>query len=439
MSSSSPTAVTDSDKALRDFTLWMLAALGGECRCEDGKVFVTGLPESWRTKIAGNEPMEPKFSGSAPPQTEYAVTIGLPTMRTLVNALKTTQIIGRAVPVHQPESVRDVSQRLFDEYTVEGGSVHLGGCTLEDRAILRVTCLERPQGSDEAMRLKHQFFSLTGEPIEATLVERLGLKQLAPPTRPIRIAEDQCDRWQQIGVTALKRLESADSFEILLTTVVWCKYAEGKLEFVIGEATTSIAFSGWAQLFVDGSLKPPGLACRSLPQDSHHLAATDDGAIVPLEDIATCSGSGQRVLAVELERCEATGTNALPEFMVTCPVSGVRLLRKGLAACETCEQLVSPTACEAGQCRACRSLAKVSKDDPRMARLLGEYPKLDRWSRWRLAETATSYVLKAGSLTKRLLIVVDKNSLEVLRLAKGSPFSRKWAEAPDVDRAAYLR
>jgi hypothetical protein len=74
-----------------------------------------------------------------------------------------------------------------------------------------------------------------------------------------------------------------------------------------------------------------------------------------------------------------------------------------------------------------------------MARLLGEYPKLDRWSRWRLAETATSYVLKAGSLTKRLLIVVDKHNLEVLRLAKGSPFSRKWAEAPDVDRAAYLR
>ncbi len=57
----------------------------------------------------------------------------------------------------------------------------------------------------------------------------------------------------------------------------------------------------------------------------------------------------------------------------------------------------------------------------------------------KLAETAAAYVLVASALVKRLLIVVDKNDLGVLRLAKGSQFSSKWTEASEVDRAAYLR
>jgi hypothetical protein len=169
------------------------------------------------------------------------------------------------------------------------------------------------------------------------------------------------------------------------------------------------------------------------------LAAIDEGTIVPFEAIGACTQSGKRVLASDLETCQATGAKALPEFLASCPVSGARVLRDALVSCETCQQLVSPAACAAQQCNACRSLAKVRKDDPRMARLLGEYPKLDRWPRWKLADTATAYVLVANSLAKRLLLVVDKNDLDVLRLAKGSPFSKKWTEASEVDRAAYLR
>ena len=77
--------------------------------------------------------------------------------------------------------------------------------------------------------------------------------------------------------------------------------------------------------------------------------------------------------------------------------------------------------------------------DPYLISDSGEYPKLDRWPRWKLAETAAAYVLVAGSLAKRLLIVVDKSDLAVLRLAKGSQFSKKWTAASEVDRAAYLR
>lgn len=419
--------------------LWILAALGCEYRCDDGVVVVETVPDSLRARIGCDASFRLMFSSAESSDLKDRLTLDSPIIRSLIDELKATQIIGRAAPAHQPESVRDVSQRLFDEYTVDGGSVHLGGCTLEDRAILRVTYVEHSNASDRKMRLKHHFISLIGEPIDTSLVESLGLRQLVPLTRSIRVADDQCDRWQQVGEMAIGSLEQAKDCESLLTTAVWCKYAEGKFAFVIGDATTSIPFSGWAQRFVNRSETPPALACPSYVQGSHHLAATDAGEIVPFEAIATCLESGKRVLSGDLETCQATGAKALPEFFVRCPASGVRVLQKTLVACETCQQLVSPTACEAKQCSACRSLAKVSKDDPRMARLLGEYPKLDHWPRWQLAETAAAYVLVANSLAKRLLIVVDKNDLGVLRLAKGTQFRKKWTEASEVDRAAYLR
>ncbi len=436
VSSSPSTATAESGTDLRDFTLWLLASLGCECGPEDGAVVVRSVPQSLRGKIGCDASFRLTFAAAEPADAKDLVTLDSPIVRSLVAELKATQTVGRAAPAHQPESVRDLSQRLFAHYTVDAGSVHLGGCTLEDRAILRVTYIDR---SGAQQRLSHHCISLTGEPIDASIVESLGLRQLVPLTRSIRVTGDQCERWRQIGDTAIERLERGKDCEPLLTTAVWCKYAEGKLAFVIGDATTSISFSGWAQQFVDGSDTPPGLACSSYPPGSHHLAATDAGEIVPFEAIASCSESGRRVLSGELETCTATGATALPEFFASCPASGVRVLRKSLVACKTCQQAVSPTACEAKQCSACRSLAKVSKDDPRMARLLGEYPKLDRWSQWKLAETAAAYVLVASALVKRLLIVVDKNDLGVLRLAKGSQFSSKWTEASEVDRAAYLR
>lgn len=74
-----------------------------------------------------------------------------------------------------------------------------------------------------------------------------------------------------------------------------------------------------------------------------------------------------------------------------------------------------------------------------MARVLGEYPKLDRWSRWRLAETARVYILIASTMIKRLLVVVEKDSLDLERIAIGSRFSAQWSEAPLADRDHYLK
>lgn len=439
MSLSPPDTASETDSELLEFMLWLLAALGCKCRREDETIVVEFVPDSLRPKIGGDAALKLEFPATGAIDQASVVTLDSPIIRSLIDELKATQIVGRAAPADQPESVREVSQRLFDAYTVDGGSVHLGGCTLEDRAVLRVTYVDRSDAAKVKPRLRHHFVTLSGEPLSTSLVESLGLKHLVPLTRSIRMADDQRERWKHIAETAIKGLVQGNESDVLLTTVVWCKFAEGKLAFVIGDATTAIGFSGWAQLFVDGSEKPPALVCESYPQGSHHLAATDDGRIVPFEAVVTCSESGKRVLSGDLETCQATGSKALPEFFVSCPTSGARVLRTSLVACATCQQMVSPTSCDSRQCSGCRSLAKVSKNDPRMARVLDEYPKLDRWPRWKLAETNAAYVLVASSLAKRLLIVIDKHDLEVLRLAKGSYFSTKWTEATELDRTACLQ
>ena len=74
-----------------------------------------------------------------------------------------------------------------------------------------------------------------------------------------------------------------------------------------------------------------------------------------------------------------------------------------------------------------------------MARVLSEYPRLDRWRKWRIAETSTSYVLVAAAFIKRLLVVVNKESLEVLRLATRNRFSSHWDEPPPTERQEYLQ
>jgi hypothetical protein len=58
------------------------------------------------------------------------------------------------------------------------------------------------------------------------------------------------------------------------------------------------------------------------------------------------------------------------------------------------------------------------RDAPRMALVFGEHPKLEQWSRWRLSETATVYILRGSSFFRQLLVVVDRESLDPLRLAR---------------------
>jgi hypothetical protein len=330
--------------------------------------------------------------------------------------------VTHAVPADQPHSVHQIAERLFPAYTVEGGAMHLAGCLLDDRLFLRVA---PPAGPASASL----YLDSAGRPVEAALIEQLGLEQLATVARPPR----RCDAELAAVVAVADRLlpQAADSPNPY--TAIWAKYANGTLRFTIDERSVDLPFDGWAR-----TLAPPPYPCPYTGVATFHLAATDDGRIAAAEQIASCAESGRRVLINELIPCSATGKRVLSDLIVLCPVTAQRLLSTATIACQACRQNVAPAALERGVCVACRSLAAIDKDDPRMARLLHEHPEWERWGSWKLAETATVYILSAARWLKRVLLVVDRQTLELRTLAVGYRFLSGWETVPAEQQSLVL-
>ena len=329
--------------------------------------------------------------------------------------MKTTCQVTHATPADQPSSVHEMADRLFPAYTVDEGKVHLAGCLLQDRLFVR---LDFMHGDDEVQ----VFIDEQGNEVDASLIEALGMGEVERLAKPPAPYKPQVERATARATQLIQsRFSGNMAPELTGTTAIWCKFAEGKLRFDVGEASADLPFADWAR-----TLQPPPFVCQQTSASSFHLAATDDGRIVPADQIECCAETGQRVVASDLAACAATGRHVLPELLATCPVSGQRVIEAELVCCEACRQSVAPSVIARGQCSACRSLKSVRKADPRMARLLDEHPPLDRWRNWRMAETASVYILEAAGWVKQLLLVVDKESLELLHLATGSRLSGRW-------------
>jgi len=330
-------------------------------------------------------------------------------------SLSSASRVIHVAPADQPTGVHQITERLFPAYTVEGGSVRLAGCLLEDRVFVR---LEFRQGD----RSVEVIVDDRGEQVDPQFVDTLGMTETIRLETPPELMGPDIRRLVEAGTRLVEeQFAEGDQPILVATTVVWCKFAEGKLRFTIAEQGTELPFAGWARL-----LEPPPFVCPYTGRRTFHLAATDDGRIAAADRIEVCSETGRRVLADDLVTCSVTGRRALPESMATCPVSEEYVLGEAMVACGTCRQLVSPKVVERNECAACRRLESVGKADPRMARLLDEHPLLDRWRRWRISETATSYLLTASGWLRQLLVVVDKDSLELKLLATGNRFFAGW-------------
>jgi hypothetical protein len=216
-----------------------------------------------------------------------------------------------------------------------------------------------------------------------------------------------------------------------LATVIWCKYAEGKLRFTLAGQTQELPFEGWAE-----TLEAPPFVCLHTGGHGYHITSTDDGRITLADQIGRCEHSGRRVLRNELVRCEPDGRLVLEEFATLCPVTGQPIERSSMVPCGICQQPVGPGARIDGVCLACRDLRPVAKQDARLGRLLGEYPGLDGWRSWKIAETSRAYITAAKGLWHSQLMVFDKDSLDPLYLARRHRLGRSWLPC---DRAGYDR
>jgi hypothetical protein len=337
-------------------------------------------------------------------------------------------LFSHVVPVRQPATVPEIADILFPAYAVEGGQVNLADCALEDRLLLQIIFANGGQSLE--IYLNAEGKEVDGQPI----VHDRQIQFLAMDT-PSNIPEAEQQQFLAIACRlAEERLPSGGTAELVSSRAVWCKFVEGKLQFSIGATSLDLPFSGWTRTLV-----PPPFVCPHTGAATFRLAATDDGRIAAAERIEVCAETGRRMLSTELVRCAVTGRRVSPALVESCPISGRRLLSTEMVRCMTCRQYVSPQVVERHSCQACRRLKAIKKADPRMARLLHEHPTLDRWRKWRMSETARAYVLVANGLLGRLLIVVDKESLELHHMATGSRFSSRWAVVEPGQYAYVLR
>jgi len=423
-------ATSESNESLDRFALWALEASNIEVEQDSDSSFHAAVPIQCQPAFGRAELTFCIGEGDSS-DAEETLTTDSPLFGKIVNCLLGDAPVLHAAPRNQPVSVHEISSKLFDAYTVEDGHVRLLGCTLEYRPLLRITLRQ------SADRLLHLFTDETGRTISASLHEDLGRDELSVSARPpVRVADRAVEKWQEVASQVTSQREANPV--PLLVTVVWCKYAIGTLLFSIGRQSAEVSFEGWASRFASGREQPPPYACPLSDKSSHHLALTDDRQITVAEAIATCSESGRRVLQSALEICDATGKAALPEYMCDCAVTGDRVVKSALGLCDMCREEVSPTALRRGRCAACRRMENVTKHEPRIVRLIGEYPGLDRWRRWRISETATNYITVATSMLRRLLLVANKQSLEIRRIATNTiPFST-WHECEPIQREELL-
>ncbi|HYO24068.1 MAG TPA: hypothetical protein VEQ85_03885 [Lacipirellulaceae bacterium] len=415
------------------FVRWLLGQLQLPVEC-DGADAVLVLPPQDRDEFAGQQRLRLPMRGAAAAGQESLAWDG----RFGRWLLQRTQQAGSALharPRVQPMAVSEIAARLFPAYQVDGGQMHLAGCQLTDHPFVRLSFAgDEPDGD-----IRHVYVAPDGSTVGDQLVPQLGLDDLTPlvkgaprldPTRQAALVA----AGRRIAVKqSTSRHPDAVAVEPIAVAVIWVRHAEGRVQFAIGAAAAALAFSSWARL-----LEAPPFQARHSGAQTFHLAATDDGRIDAAEQIEACQQSGRRVLKGELVPCSVTGKRVLADFTAKCPVSGRPALRHEFATCMTCRQRVSKVVMVEGRCGACRTLTRVGKDEPRLAWILGEHAGLDAWNRWRLAETADVYIAEAAGMLKRLLLVVDKETLAVRRLATATRLNSDWAEAPEAERPNYL-
>ena len=322
-------------------------------------------------------------------------------------------------PAEQPTSVHEIAERLFPAYSIPEGSVRLAGCSLEDRFFVRV-------GFEFANRSEEAFFDGDGNHVEPRTVHSLGLTRTKELARPPLEASVEVSRVVEAATRwARRELAIPDPPRRMDIAVIWCKYARGKLRFSIHGGVVDIPFADWTRL-----LTPPPFVCPHTGIRSYHIAATDDGRVVAAEAIARCEETGTRTLGGDLVTCAATGKRVLPAETVPCPVSNDRIVKRAAIECPHCKMPVHPKQLERGMCGACRALGSVRKNDPRLARLLGEYPALDRWRAWKLYESDSKYWISAARWMSRLMIVLDRDTLQIESMAKAPRFRRGWKTIP---------
>lgn len=316
-------------------------------------------------------------------------------------------------PRDQPEQLHDIAPRLTSAYQVDGGGLHIAGCSFTDVPFFRITTVDEAHGEPV---FSHTLLDSQGNLVDSELATQLGLTEtkncdhppshsLSPPDRPVEAA---------------------------LSAVMWAKWVTGCVQFTLGDASLATPFEGWAR-----TLTAPPASCPLTGEKTFHLSALDDGQIVASEQAAPCEVTGRVLLKRDLAVCSVTGKRVAPELCETCPITNQPALTDSFAVCSRCGERVSRAALLGGRCQACRAMRSVTAAEPVLSAILSAYPGLASSKRWRLAETNSVYLLERGRPFRRQLLVLDRWDLKVRRALRLGPFGRT-SELLDQQKQALL-
>ena len=405
----------------REVLPWLVAGLNGRMSEADGQLSV-----EWPHLEPGGPPQR-----IAAPIEQWAW--GREPASRLFEAFLAAGEIPNAQPRLQPSRVHEISEYLLKPYSAQNGRIHLGGCTMEWSPLWLVLSL-RDAAPSESSESSESSAAAGPSPAETKTNVSLDKLLLDSAGRPAT--------GEEIGLgdfESLELLPSAPSANVkaptldrppLLCVPIWRSWVRGRVVAEVEDACVAVDVEGWATELASGQAKLPPFDVGS-GEPSYRVAADDDGDIGPDTATAVCAESGRRLLCSKLQHCGASEVWVSPKYVLPCPVTGVRVRKSELVDCNMCCQAVAPQAVVSGRCEVCRSLKSIAKEDALVARIIGEFPRLDEYGGWRIGESRDSYVLTAGRFLWRLLIVIDKKTFELSHVATGFRWIRGWTEASE--------
>ena len=338
----------------------------------------------------------------------------------LIDRLRNRDKIAHLKPIEQPTAVHEITQKLFDAYQLDGGQVHIAGCHLEDVPFVRFTAID--SAGDEKAGVVHALFDEQGQRVDQQLVAALGLDQVEPYGQHApRLAEDLLAELVDCSKRALGTYdEKLFANEKSVATLVWAKRVTGSLSFDFGEASVTAPFEGWAR-----TLEPPAVVCPQTGNETFHLATIEGGEIAATHEIAVSAVTGLKRLRRDLLRCSASQKLGEEEWFVKSDVSDQHVLNDRVKTCDCCGMQAGIHEISKQGCQGCDQLVPLIAGDSRSERISAKYPRVAS-GKWKLSEAARSYVLIREGWLNQELLVIDKESLELISSAKRSRFSSTW-------------
>lgn len=337
-------------------------------------------------------------------------------------------------PMGQPDSVHEISDALyrpFQTQVAEDAGIHfrISGCQID-----MVPFVQAEDG---------RYYLLNGTQVSEQHATSLGLDDLqqreAPPHECTTSVQRQsiADELERLA-EQVRLADAADGRQWL----VWCSHVHGVLVAEKDSESISVPFSMWGSRLNKGLDKCPPFHCPIGDVDTYNLACDDDGTITDADSIVTCPESGRRLQKAKLETCQATGKLMDPEGLSRCPVNNHLVSQSVLKKCNGCFQQVAPNALlQKGRCFSCRNLSRLisnaNTDSQRRwheawLQLQQKFPALAIGSKVRFAEQAKEWLVHAKIGRNSWILVVDRETLDILRAAKSGGWLKPWSEVKNL-------